>query len=133
MTDVNKINRLVFGSVIGLMAGFSFHLAVLPFVAESIFPGVLDAVHPSMNPMTLWLLAVWGGAGAAAAWIGGVQRGGLIFGAGGLLAGALLGAGMMAGDGANGSALLVCALAGALYGLGAGLLVGGGFGPVTES
>lgn len=129
---MNKINRFVFGSVIGLMAGFSFHLAVLPFVAESIFPGVLGAVHPSMNPMTLWLLAVWGGAGAAAAWMGGVQRGGLIFSAGGLLAGALFGLGMTL-DGGAGSALLICALAGALYGLGAGLLVGGGFGPVTES
>lgn len=129
---MNKINRLVFGGVIGLMAGFSFHMAVLPFVAESIFPNVLSHLYASMNPTTFWLLALWLAAGAAAAWMGGVQRGGLIFGAGGLLAGALFGLGTTANSG-NGSALLICALAGALYGLGAGLLVGGGFGPMTES
>jgi len=129
---VNKIHRLVFGGIIGLLAGFSFHLAVLPFVAESIFPHALGDVYASMNPATFWLLALWMAAGAAAAWIGGAQRGGLIFGAGGLLAGALFGLNMVASSD-NGAALVVCALAGAMYGLGAGLLVGGGFGPVTES
>lgn len=129
---MNKIHRLVFGGIIGLLAGFSFHLAVLPFVAESIFPNALGDVYASMNPATFWLLALWMAAGAAAAWIGGAQRGGLIFGAGGLLAGALFGLNMVASSD-NGAALVVCALAGAMYGLGAGLLVGGGFGPVTES
>jgi hypothetical protein len=129
---VNKINRLVFGGVIGLMAGISFHLAVLPFVAENIFPSALGDLYASMNPATFWLLAIWLAAGAAAAWVGGAQRGGLIFGAGGLAAGAIFGLGMAAGDG-NWAAPLICALSGAIYGGGAGLLVGGGFGPVTES
>jgi hypothetical protein len=39
---------------------------------------------------------------------------------------------MAAGDG-NWAAPLICALSGAIYGWGAGFLVGGGFGPVTES
>lgn len=129
---MNKINRLVFGSVIGLMAGFSFHLAVLPFAVESIFPNALGNLYASMNPATFWLLMLWMAAGAAAAWAGGIQRGGLIFGAGGLLAGALFGLGMFAG-GDSWMALPICALSGAIYGGGAGLLVGAGFGPITES
>lgn len=131
VVNVNKINRLVFGGVIGLMAGFSFHLAVLPFVAESIFPNALGDLYASMNPATFWLLAVWMTAGAAAAQVGGAHRGSLIFGAGGLVAATLFGLGMVAG-GDNWPAPLICALTGALYGGGAGLLVGAGFGPITE-
>jgi hypothetical protein len=128
---VNKINRLVFGGVIGLMAGISFHLTVLPFVAESILPDLLGNIYASMNPATFWLAAIWVIAGASAAWVGGARRGGLIFGLGGLVAGATFGL-MMALGGQDWMALLVAAGAGWLYGWGAGLLVGGGFGPALE-
>ncbi len=33
--NLNQINRIFFGGVIGLLAGFSFYMAVLPFVAEN--------------------------------------------------------------------------------------------------
>ena len=129
---MNRINRLLFGGVIGLLAGFSFHLAVLPFVAENIFPETLGDIYASMNPTTFWLIAVWVIAGAAAAWYGGIRLGGLIFGFGGLLAGGLFGLAMAIGGGVW-AAFPVSAAAGALYGAGAGLLVGGGFGPIAES
>ena len=129
---MNKLNRLVFGGVIGLMAGISFHLTVLPFVAESILPDALSNIYASMNPATFWLAAVWMVAGAAAAWVGGARRGGLIFGLGGLIAGALFGVILALGTQAW-TALLIAAAAGWLYGWGAGLLVGGGFGPAVES
>lgn len=129
---MNKINRLVFGGVIGLMAGISFHLTVLPFVAESILPGVISNVYASMNPATLWLTAIWMIGGGLAAWVGGARRGGLIFGLSGLVAGALFGL-FMALDSQSWTALLVAAVAGWFYGWGAGLLVGGGFGPAVES
>lgn len=128
---MNKINRLLFGGVIGLMAGFSFHLAVLPFIAENILPGALDDIYASMNPATFWLVAVWALAGAAAGWCGGMRAGGLRFGLGGLLGGLLFGVQMIAA-GSTWPALLVTAVAGGVYGWGAGLLVGGGFGPVVE-
>lgn len=129
---MNKLNRLVFGGVIGLMAGISFHLTVLPFVAESILPNMLSNVYASMNPATFWLATIWMIAGALAAWVGGVRRGGLIFGLGGLTAGALFGL-LMALSSQAWTALLVAATAGWLYGWGAGLLVGGGFGPAVKS
>jgi hypothetical protein len=129
---VNTINRLVFGGIIGLMAGISFHLTVLPFVAESILPDMLGNVYASMNPATFWLAAVWMIAGALAARVGGARRGGLIFGLGGLIAGALFGLSMALSSQAW-AALLVAAAAGWLYGWGAGLLVGGGFGPAVKS
>jgi hypothetical protein len=129
---VNKLNRLVFGGVIGLMAGVSFHLTVLPFVAESILPDVLSNVYASMNPATFWLAAIWMSGGALAAWVGGARRGGLIFGLGGLIAGALFGLSMALSSQAW-AALLVAATTGWLYGWGAGLLVGGGFGPAVKS
>lgn len=128
---MNKINRLIFGGVIGLMAGISFHLTVLPFVAESILPNVLSNVYASMNPATFWLAAIWVIAGAAAAWVGGARRGGVIFGLGGLVAGALFGLSMALNSQAW-AALLVAAATGWFYGWGAGLLVGGGFGPAVQ-
>lgn len=129
---MNKLNRLVFGGVIGLMAGISFHLTVLPFVAESILPGALGNVYASMNPATFWLAAIWMIGGAWAAWVGGARSGGLIFGLSGLIAGALFGL-FMALSSQAWAALLVAAAAGWFYGWGAGLLVGGGFGSAVES
>jgi len=129
---VNKLNRLVFGGVIGLMAGISFHLTVLPFVAESILPDMLGNVYASMNPATFWLATIWMIAGAVAAWVGGARRGGLLFGIGGLIAGAIFGMVWALGSQAW-AALLIAAGAGWLYGWGAGLLVGGGFGPAVKS
>lgn len=128
---MNKINRLLFGGIIGLMAGMSFHLTVLPFVAESVLSDILGNVYASMNPATMWLTTIWMIAGALAASMGGARRGGVIFGLGGLTAGAIIGAVLALGSQAWG-ALLVAAAAGCFYGWGAGLLVGGGLGPAAE-
>jgi len=129
---VGKLNRILFGGIIGMMAGFSFQLAVLPFMAESLFPQALGDVYASMNPNTFWLVLVWLATGAAAAYVGGIRRGSQIFAAGGLVAGALYGLMAMAG-GSEWTALLLSAGIGAFYGLGAGALVGGGFGPAVEN
>lgn len=129
---MGKLNRILFGGIIGMMAGFSFQLAVLPFMAESLFPQALGDVYASMNPNTFWLVLVWLAAGAAAAYVGGIRRGSQIFAAGGLVAGALYGLMAMAG-GSEWTALLLSAGIGAFYGLGAGALVGGGFGPAVEN
>lgn len=129
--NLNRIHRIFFGGVIGLLAGFSFHVAVLPFVAEHFLPEMLDALYMTLRPTMLWAVGVWMAAGALAAWWGGARRGSLLFGAGGLLAGALLG-GMMAWGTQSWSVFLASAAAGWLYGWGAGLLVGAGFGPAVE-
>ncbi|MCS6825372.1 MAG: hypothetical protein NZ553_02035 [Caldilinea sp.] len=129
--SLNRIHRIFFGGVIGLLAGFSFHMAVLPFVAEHFLPEMLDALYTTMGSPTLWVVGVWAAAGALAAWWGGARRGSMIFGAGGLLAGALLG-GIMAWGSQSWGVFLTSAAAGWLYGWGAGLLVGGGFGPAAE-
>ena len=128
---MNKVNRLLFGGVIGLMAGISFYLAVLPFVAETFLPDLLGAIYTSMSPTSFWLVAIWVIAGALAAWVGGAARSGTVFGLGGLLAGALFGIFMVVNN-QTWAALLVAAAAGWFYGWGAGLLVGGGFGPAAE-
>lgn len=124
---MGKLNRILFGSVIGMLAGFSFQLAVLPFMAENFFPQALGDVYASMNPNTFWLVLVWMVAGAAAAYVGGIHKGSRLFAAGGLLAGLLYGVTAMAAGG-DWMILLLSAGGGTLYGLGAGALVGGGFG-----
>lgn len=129
--NLNQINRIFFGGVIGLLAGFSFYMAVLPFVAENFLPEMLDVLYAAMRPAVLWMVGIWAIAGALAAWWGEAQRGSLVFGAGGLLAGVLFG-GMMALSAHSWSLLLASAAAGWLYGWGAGLLVGGGFGPAQD-
>lgn len=129
---MNKLNRILFGGVIGMLAGFSFQLAVLPFMAENFFPQALGDVYASMNPNTFWLVLLWMAAGAAAAYFGGINKGSQIFAAGGLLAGALYGVMAMAA-GSDWMMLLLSAGIGALYGLGAGALVGGGFGSAVHN
>ena len=129
---MNKLNRILFGGVIGMLAGFSFQLAVLPFMAETFFPQALGDVYASMNPNTFWLVLVWMVAGAAAAYAGGINKGSQIFAAGGLLAGTLYGVMAMVA-GSDWMMLLLSAGIGALYGLGAGALVGGGFGSAVHN
>ncbi|MCB0055560.1 MAG: hypothetical protein KDD75_18860, partial [Caldilineaceae bacterium] len=69
---------------------------------------------------------------AAAAYVGGINKGSQIFAAGGLVAGALYGVMAMA-DGSDWMMLALAAGIGALYGLGAGVLVGGGFGSAVHN
>lgn len=129
---MGKLNRILFGGVIGMLAGFSFQLAVLPFMAENFFPAAMADVYASMNPNTFWLVLVWMVAGATAAYVGGINKGSQIFAAGGLLAGALYGFMAMAA-GSDWMMLALAAGIGALYGLGAGALVGGGFGSAVHN
>lgn len=129
--NLNAIHRIVFGGVIGLLAGFSFYMAVLPFIAETFLPEMLDLFYAAMRPSTLWLVGIWVVAGALAAWWGGARQGSMVFGLGGLVAGALWG-GMMVLSTHSWNVFFASTAAGWLYGWGAGLLVGGGFGPAAD-
>ncbi|MBW7881574.1 MAG: hypothetical protein H3C34_02865 [Caldilineaceae bacterium] len=129
---LGKVNRLLFGGLLGLLAGFSFNLAILPFLADTLLPPAAGEIYLAVGRWALWCTLLWIPAGALAAWRGGMRRGGEIFGAGGLLGGALIGLLALLAGGAP-ALLLLSSGAGALYGWGAGLLVGGGFGPATQS
>ena len=47
---MGKLNRILFGGVIGMLAGFSFQLAVLPFMAENFFPEAMADVMEKELP-----------------------------------------------------------------------------------
>lgn len=125
---MNKVNRIFFGGLIGWLAGFSFGTSLLPFLTTVFVPDAPPAVYEAMRQWALPATVLWIPVGALAAYRGGALRGGQIFVAGALVAGLLYGLLIAAGEGAW-LAVLVSAAAAALYGWGAGLLVGGGFGP----
>jgi hypothetical protein len=125
---LNKINRIFFGGLIGWLAGFSFGTSLLPFLLTIFLPDAPVAVYDAMRQWALPATVLWIPAGAFAAYRGGAVRGGQIFAAGALVAGLLYGLLIAAGSSAW-PVVVVSAGAAALYGWGAGLLVGGGFGP----
>lgn len=125
---MNKINRIFFGGLIGWLAGFSFGTSLLPFLLTIFLPDAPVAVYEAMRQWALPATVLWIPAGGFAAYRGGAVRGGQIFAAGALVAGLLYGLLIAAGSSAW-PVVVVSAGAAALYGWGAGLLVGGGFGP----
>ena len=124
---MNRVNRIFFGGLIGWLAGFSFGTAVLPFVLVILLPDTPVEVYTMMRQWALPATVLWIAPGAYAAYRGGAGQGGRIFAMGGLVVGALYGLLIAAASGAW-PVIMVSAITAALYGWGAGLLVGAGFG-----
>jgi|GEM_PF-1232678 len=122
----SKLNRIVFGSIIGLMAGISFGFTVLPLVAgqtvpESLTPELYTILARYLLPAAL----LWIPGGVMAALRGEMAQGAKFMGIGGAIVGVIYAA--VASGGTDIMLMLVSGLGAALYGAGAGLLVGGGF------
>lgn len=122
----SKLNRIVFGSIIGLMAGISFGFTVLPFVAGQAVPDSLtNEVYRRLAYYLLPAALLWIPGGVLAALRGEMTQGAKFMGIGGAIAGIMYAA--VASGGTDILLMLVSGLGAALYGAGAGLLVGGGF------
>lgn len=128
---MNRLNRMVFGGLIGWLAGFSFMTALLPFVMEMMIARLPPDLFYAIAQYALPFTVLWIPVGSAAALYGGWCRGGQIFGAGALIVSGLFG--FLIGQGSGAWFVpVVSALLGGLYGLGAGMLVGGGFGAASK-
>lgn len=125
-----RINRILFGSLIGWLAGYSFVTALLPFALQALAPEALGYALPGMARVGMWSTVLWVPLGAAAARLGNLRRSALVFG-GGALAIGLLYALLVAGG--QLPVLLISPLLAALYGWGAGSLLGAGFGPARTN
>ncbi len=119
----SKLNRLFIGGILGAFCGFSCGFTVLPWAVENVMV-ISDELILNMARFAVPASVLWIPGGALAGLRGGMRQGAIIMGAAGALAG-LVYAVWLTGT----SSLLfmgTCMLAAALYGVGAGLLVGGG-------
>lgn len=122
---MSKMNRILFGGIIAWLAGFSFTVAILPFLLEllaQVVPIVLNPMRQYLTPLTM----AWIPVGMLAANAGTARQGAIILGIGGALLGGVAGT-LAAGSLAQWWLVAVSALAAGVYGAGAGLLMGGGF------
>jgi len=126
----DRLNRILFGSLIGWLAGYSFVTALLPFALQALAPEALGDAIPAMARLGMWSTVLWVPLGAGAAWLGNMRRSALLF-AGGAFAIGLLYALLVAPD--QLSVLAISPLLAALYGWGAGSLLGAGFGPTRQN
>lgn len=126
----DRINRILFGSLIGWLAGYSFITALLPFALQALAPEALGYALPGMARLGLWTTVLWVPLGAWAAWLGNMRRSALVFGGGavaiGLVYALLVAPGQL-------PVLAISPLLAGLYGWGAGSLLGAGFGPVRRN
>lgn len=125
------INRMLFGAIIALMAGISFGIYMLPQIAYALLPHLPGDVSMRMGPYLIYTSILWVPWGALAGRRGGIRQGILLMGMGGLLAGALYSA-IGGAPGGHWDFVGMGALVGALYGAGAGALLGGGFPSMDE-
>lgn len=123
----DRINRILFGSLIGWLAGYSFVTALLPFALQALAPEALGYAFAGMARIGMGSTVLWVPLGAAAASLGNMRRSALVFGGGALVIGLLYA--LLAAPG-QWPVLLISPLLGGLYGWGAGSLLGAGFGPV---
>lgn len=126
----DRLNRILFGGLIGWLAGYSFVTALLPFALQALAPEALGYALPGMARWGMWSTALWVPLGAGAAWLGNMRRSALLFGGGALVIG-LLYALVVAPS--QLPVLAISPLLAALYGWGAGSLLGAGFGPARRN
>lgn len=123
---MGRVPRMTFGAVIGLMAGASFGLTIFPLVLDKLMPSAPGAAYLLMARLALPASLLWIPGGVLASLAGGARKGALRMGLASLIAGLIYGFLV-----APGKVLLpmvtISALTAALYGAGAGLLVGAGF------
>jgi hypothetical protein len=126
----DRINRVLFGGLIGWLGGYSFATALLPFALQALAPETLALSLPLMARWGLASTVLWVPLGIAAALAGSHRRSGLIFAAGALLIGLIYGL-LVAAQ--QWQVALVSTLLAGVYGWGAGSLLGAGFGPVRQN
>lgn len=126
----DRLNRILFGGLIGWLAGYSFATALLPFALQALAPEALGYALPGMARLAMWSTVLWVPLGAGAAILGNLRRSALLFGGGALLIGLLYA--LMVAPGQL-PVLAISPLLAALYGWGAGSLLGAGFGPVRKN
>lgn len=128
---MGNLPRLAFGAVIGLLAGVSFGITLLPLILDQIMPDLPAASYLLMARFALPAALLWTPGGALATYSRDWKRGALYMGLASLVAGAIYGFLI-----APGMVLLpvmgISAATAGLYGAGAGLLVGAGFPPPSE-
>ena len=123
----DRLNRILFGGLIGWLAGYSFVTSLLPFVLQTLAPEALGSALPGMAQWGMWSTALWVPVGAGAAWLGNLRRSAALFGGGALVIGLLYA--LVTAPGL-GPVLAISPLLAGLYGWGAGSLLGAGFGPI---
>ncbi len=128
---MGKLPRLAFGAIVGMLAGVSFGVTVLPLILDKLVPALPNASYLLMARFAFPAAVLWIPGGALAAISGGWKRGALYMGGASLIAGVIYGFLI-----APGIVLLqvvtVSALVAVLYGAGAGILLGLGFPPPME-
>jgi hypothetical protein len=120
----DRINRILFGGLIGWLAGYSFVTALLPMALQALAPETLAYALPLMARWGMASTVLWVPLGAAAALGGHARRGGAMVV--GLIYGLLVAAQQW-------PVALLSPLLAAVYGWGAGSLLGAGFGPQKQN
>ncbi len=119
----SKLNRLLVGGILGLLSGISYGFTVLPWVAESMLP-ISDTLYLKMAQIAVPAALLWIPGGSLAGLRGSIRSGAKVMALAGSVAG-LLYAIWATGFG-NLPFIGVSIAVAALYGMGAGLLIGGG-------
>lgn len=78
----DRLNRILFGGLIGWLAGYSFVTALLPFALQALAPEALGFALPGMAWLGMWSTVLWIPLGAGVAWLGNLRRSALLFGGG---------------------------------------------------
>jgi hypothetical protein len=128
---MSPLIRVTFGGLIGLLAGISFGVTILPIVVERFLPGIPVEFYQLSATRFVPSALLWMPGGAMVGYLGGGRRGALVLGGWGVIVGLVYGV-IVSPGGFYGPLLPVSALVGALYGAGAGLLVGAAFPPREE-
>lgn len=125
---MRHLNRILFGALVGLLAGVSFGITILPLVVERILPGISTEFYLLSANRALPASLLWAPGGAWIGYRGGGRRSALAFGLWGLAVGAAYG--WFVSPGGSDPALIgLSAVTAALYAAGAGFLVGAAFPP----
>ena len=121
-----RSNRVLFGGIIAWLAGFSYTVALLPFLLQLLSQVMPVTLNVNMRQYLAPLTLAWIPVGMVAANMSTARRGGLVLGIGGAVLGAITGA--IAGGGLEQWWIAVLsALVAGLYAAGAGMLMAGGF------
>jgi hypothetical protein len=125
----DRVNRVLFGGLIGWLAGYSFATALLPFALQALAPETLGYSFLLMAQWGMPATLLWIPLGAAAAVVGNARRSGALFAGGALVAGLIYGI-LVAAQ--QWPVAVISPLLATVYGWGAGSLLGGGFGPLKQ-
>lgn len=123
---MKRMNPTIVGAIVGVLGGISFGIAVLPFALGHFLPQAATAVTGSIFRYVLPASLLWLPSGALAGRAGSIWQGARYMAVGGLAAGIVFGW-LVGGGPLQTNIMMVSGVAGALYGAGAGLLIGGAF------